>query len=210
MKVKVFTDYACPFCYIGYRLAEKVSDELDIEMEYYFSEIHPEVPSGGCVTSDIVRGNIDEFNKHIAKLAEGYGIKPKLSSKISNSKKAIILRGYVLDKHPNKIKEFDEKMYNTYLVENLDIGNEDVLANVLSSVGIEESISVALNNTMANIKFELDRSATKENYVDSIPTFVVDGRRLIGAVALEELVAFIQKVWKSQKLSKNVIDKMYN
>ena len=193
MKIKVFTDYACPFCYIGYKLAEKVTKELGIEAEYYFSEIHPEVSAGGCLTSDIVHGNLERFNEHIAKLAEPYGIFPQLGDRISNSKKAIILRGYILDKHLTKIKDFDEAMYKAYLVDNLDIGNENVLYNILLSIGIEEDISIALNNTMANIKFEMDRSATKENYVDSIPTFVVDSRRLVGAVTPEELTAFIQK-----------------
>ena len=194
MKVKVFTDYACPFCYIGYRLSDKVSKELDIEMEYYFSEIHPEVPAGGCPTGDIVRGDLDKINNHIAKLAKEYDIKPKLGDYISNSRKSIILRGYVLDKYPDKVKSFDEAIYKTYLVDNLDIGNEKVLEEVLASIGINEDLPIALNNTMANIKFELDRDYAKENYVDSIPTFVVDGRRLVGAVSSEELIAFIKKV----------------
>lgn len=193
MKVKVFTDYACPFCYIGYRLVESVTADLGIEAEYYFSEIHPEVPESGCNTGDIVKGDIDRFNSHIASLAEAYNIKPRLGSNISNSRKSIILRGYIIDKHPDKIKDFDEAVYKAYLVDNFDIGDKTVLLNILEGLGIEESIDIALNNTMANIKFEIDRSAAKENYVDSIPTFVVDGRRLVGAVTPEELKAFIQK-----------------
>ena len=193
MNIKVFTDYACPFCYIGYKLTERVTKELGIEAEYYFSEIHPEVSVGGCPTGDIVHGNLERFNEHIAKLATPYGIFPQLGDKISNSKKAIILRGYVLDKHLSKIKDFDEAVYKAYLVDNLDIGDEKILYNILLSIGIEEEITVALSNTMANIKFEMDRSSAKENYVDSIPTFVIDGRRLVGAVTPEELKAFIQK-----------------
>ena len=194
MKIKVFTDYACPFCYIGYKLVEKVTKELGVEAEYFFSEIHPEVSVEGCPTSDIVHGNLERFNEHIAKLAEPYNIFPQLGDKISNSKKAIVLRGYVLDKHITKIKDFDEAVYKAYLVDNLDIGDENVLYNILLSIGIEEDISIALKNTMANIKFEMDRSVAKEHYVDSIPTFVVDGRRLVGAVSPDELIKFIEKV----------------
>lgn len=194
MKIKVFTDYACPFCYIGYKLVEKVTKELGVEAEYFFSEIHPEVSVEGCPTSDIVHGNLERFNEHIAKLAEPYDIFPQLGDKISNSKKAIVLRGYVLDKHITKIKDFDEAVYKAYLVDNLDIGDENVLYNILLSIGIEEDISIALKNTMANIKFEMDRSVAKEHYVDSIPTFVVDGRRLVGAVSPDELIKFIEKV----------------
>jgi predicted DsbA family dithiol-disulfide isomerase len=196
MKLKVFTDYACPFCYIGYRLAEKVASELNIEVEYYFSEIHPEVPESGCATSDIVKGELTGFNSHIARLAEPYGIKPQLGGKISNSKKAIILRGFVNDKYPEIVGEFDEAVYKAYLIDNLDIGDNNVLVTIMNSVGITENVDIALNNTMANIKFELDRSTAKENYVDSIPTFVVDGKRLEGAVSPSELREFIVKSLK--------------
>ena len=194
MKLKVFTDYACPFCYIGYKLVEKVAKELDIEVEYYFSEIHPEVPAEGCVTGDIVKGELSKFNNHIARLAAPYDIKPQLGNRISNSKKAIILRGFMNEKFPELISEFDEAIYKAYLVDNLDIGNKKVLSSIMNSVGVSENIDIALANTMANIKFELDRSVSKENYVDSIPTFVVDGRRLVGAVSPDELTDFIQKV----------------
>ena len=194
MSVKVFTDYACPFCYIGYKLVEKVASELNLDIEYYFSEIHPEVPADGCPTGNIVRGDLARFNEHIAKLAKPYNIHPQLGNRISNSKKAIILRGFILDKYPDKIKEFDEHVYNAYLVDNLDIGNEEVLTKILNDICVDESVSLALNNTMANIKFEMDRSLNKENYVDSIPTFVVDGRRLVGAVTPDELKAFINNV----------------
>ncbi len=194
MKLKVFTDYACPFCYIGYKLVEKVAKELDIEVEYYFSEIHPEVPEEGCVTGNIVKGELSRFNDHIAKLADPYGIKPQLGNRISNSKKAIILRGFMNEKFPELISEFDEAIYKAYLVDNLDIGDKKVLSSIMNSVGVSENIDIALANTMANIKFELDRSVSKENYVDSIPTFVVDGRRLVGAVSPDELTDFMQKV----------------
>lgn len=194
MKLKVFTDYACPFCYIGYKLVQEVADQMGIDVEYCFSEIHPEVPACGCATEDIVRGDLTKFNKHIAQLAEPFGIYPQLGKKISNSKKAIILRGYILDKHPQKIGDFDEAMYRAYLVDNLDIGDDQVLGGILTEVGIDEAIHVALGNTMANIRFELDRSTTKENYIDSIPTFMVGGRKLVGAVSQDELKAFVENV----------------
>ena len=194
MKLKVFTDYACPFCYIGYKLVQKVAAEMDIDIEYFFSEIHPEVPEGGCATGDIVKGELTGFNDHIARLAESYGIKPQLGEKISNSKKAIVLRGYVLDRYPDFIDKFDEAIYSAYLVDNLDIGDKHVLSTILNNVGIDEDIDIALNNTMANIKFELDRAVAKENYVDSIPTFVLEDRRLVGAVLPEELKSFINNV----------------
>ena len=194
MKVTVFTDYACPFCYIGYKLVEKVASEMEVEIEYCFSEIHPEVPKEGCKTEDIVKGDLTKFNEHINKLAEPYGIFPRLGSRISNSKKAIILRGYILDRHSHKIVDFDEAIYKAYLTDNLDIGDNNTLEKILKEIGIDEKIDAALGNTMANIKFEMDRSTTRANYVDSIPTFIIDNRRLVGAVSPEELKAFIKNV----------------
>lgn len=194
MKLTVFTDYACPFCYIGYELVKSVEKVTDIDVEYCFMEIHPEVPKEGTPTENIIKGTLDGFNNYIAKLAAPYGIKPQLGKRISNSRKAIILRGFIVDKHPEKIEEFDKLVYKTYLIDNLDIGADDVLTDVLKQLKIDSTIEIALNNTMANIKFEMDRSASKENYVDMIPAFVVNGKKLVGAVSPGELVAFIENM----------------
>ena len=49
----VFSDYICPFCFIGARLAERLADELPIRPVWKGFEIHPETPPEGSGISVI-------------------------------------------------------------------------------------------------------------------------------------------------------------
>ncbi|WP_312085372.1 DsbA family protein, partial [Exiguobacterium sp.] len=47
MKVEVWSDYACPFCYIGKRRLEQAiaNEKLDVEVEFKSFELDPDAPA---------------------------------------------------------------------------------------------------------------------------------------------------------------------
>ena len=47
MKVTVYYDYICPFCYLGSKRILELSKEFDLDMEWVGIEIHPEFPPEG-------------------------------------------------------------------------------------------------------------------------------------------------------------------
>ena len=40
IKIKMYSDYICPFCYLGEAIIEKLKSRFDIEMEHIGIEIH--------------------------------------------------------------------------------------------------------------------------------------------------------------------------
>ena len=46
-KVTIYSDYICPFCYIGKDRADRLQQEFDVEIEWKGFEIHPETPEEG-------------------------------------------------------------------------------------------------------------------------------------------------------------------
>jgi predicted DsbA family dithiol-disulfide isomerase len=51
MKLTVFYDYTCPFCYITSKNLETLSSEFDLDIEWKGIEIHPEYPGEGQKSS---------------------------------------------------------------------------------------------------------------------------------------------------------------
>ncbi|MGI9303925.1 MAG: DsbA family oxidoreductase, partial [Gammaproteobacteria bacterium] len=47
LDVKVFSDYICPFCYIGSERLFRLSDEFDLLVDWLYFEIHPDTPTEG-------------------------------------------------------------------------------------------------------------------------------------------------------------------
>ena len=42
--ITIFTDYACPFCYIAYRQCRRIEAVTGCTFEEIFKEIHPDLP----------------------------------------------------------------------------------------------------------------------------------------------------------------------
>ena len=47
LKVTVFSDYICPFCYVGDARLDKLRDGYELDVEWCFFEIHPDNPAEG-------------------------------------------------------------------------------------------------------------------------------------------------------------------
>src|SRR5690606_20167317 len=58
MKVEIWSDIACPFCYIGKRNYEKALESFpnasDIELEWYSFQLDPTIPKEGNEGIDMV------------------------------------------------------------------------------------------------------------------------------------------------------------
>ena len=48
MNIKIFSDFACPFCYIGFSIAERLKEEHpEIVIEWLPYELDPDLPIEG-------------------------------------------------------------------------------------------------------------------------------------------------------------------
>lgn len=197
IEVKVFTDFACPFCYIGHKMLEKIREELkdteEIKITPYFMEIHPEAEDEGWETSRIKTAQQYEvINRSLEILGSPYGIEPQLGEHIANSRKSIILRAFISMEYPDKLAAYDDAVFDTYTVQMKNIGNESILQEILNQVGINAGVEEGLRHTSANIKYELDRAEAMANYIMETPTFIIGGERVSGAVEEETLIEMIK------------------
>ena len=49
----VFTDYICPFCYVGDVRLDRLREHFDLKINWCFVEIHPETPVEGMPVSSL-------------------------------------------------------------------------------------------------------------------------------------------------------------
>ena len=53
LKVTVFSDYICPFCYVGHHRLMRLRDSYDLKINWCFIEIHPENSAAGEPVADL-------------------------------------------------------------------------------------------------------------------------------------------------------------
>src|SRR5258706_16107509 len=48
LKIVMFSDFVCPFCYIGFDVIQKLKPEFNLQIEWRGFQIHPEWPADGA------------------------------------------------------------------------------------------------------------------------------------------------------------------
>jgi predicted DsbA family dithiol-disulfide isomerase len=95
----VFTDYICPFCYVGDVRLDRLRDDYDLRINWCFLEIHPETPSEGMDSSCL--GYTDprwqQMMENLSRLAEEEGITFRPQTFTTNSQEQLARESGVSD-----------------------------------------------------------------------------------------------------------------
>src|SRR5260370_12577438 len=78
LKIVMFSDYICPFCYIGFETVRRLKPEFNFELEWRGFQIHPDWPAEG-IPADKARGLSDPDSRRplwerISAIAEAVGL----------------------------------------------------------------------------------------------------------------------------------------
>lgn len=191
MRIDIWSDFACPFCYIGKRNLEKALEELntseEVEIVFHSFQLDP---------------NAERENQSntVSSLAEKYGISKeeaqKMIDRIVNMAKDVglnynydkIIGTNTLDAHKlvhyakeeNKDEEIIERLFKAYFIEGLDIGDTQVLGKLGEEVGLNrEKALEALNSDEYKLKVDEDRYLSQQLGISSVPFFVINNKTAI-------------------------------
>ena len=191
LKVDVWSDIACPWCYIGKRRLEagiaayRAQDgALPVEVEYHSFELAPDTPvdfDGNEVdflvrhkrlTADQVRSMIDRVTRIAADEGLAYDYD---ALRHTNTVKAHQLLHYANDRGLQV--EAKERLLRAYFVEGRHIGRADDLADLAVEIGLDRDDvlrSLAEDEYLAAVR--ADQRAAVELGIQAVPFFVIDGR----------------------------------
>src|SRR3990172_6056027 len=93
LEVVVFSDYICPFCYIGDRRLARLTERFDLKVDHRYLEIHPDTPSEGMPLSELGYAP-DQWSRmmaHLSRMAEEENIPLAEREFTTNSHRALLL-----------------------------------------------------------------------------------------------------------------------
>jgi len=189
IKIKMYSDYICPFCYLGEAIIEKLKNKFDIEMEHIGIEIHPETPDEGINLKGRISGT-EEMYEHLRSRGKEYGLNFCDIRLLSNSRKALIVGEY------GKNAEFTHEVFKAYFERCLDIGKEAVLFEIAQKVGLtKKDVEDCLKNLLYRNSFANNCAEARKYDIWSVPTFIInDKHRITGAQAEETFVELFEQV----------------
>lgn len=199
MKIEVWSDFVCPFCYIGKR-------ELEIALRSYEKRDEVEVVFKSFELSPNASvkyvGNIHEIiaskygisvaqatasNNRIVERAKSIGLNYNFDAiKPVNTFDAHRLVHYA--NTMGQMNAMSELIFKAYFVESQDLSNHDVLAELASQVGLhkETVLQVLASDQFAEAVREDERVARERN-ISSVPHFIMDGQYVVSGAQSSEV-----------------------
>jgi predicted DsbA family dithiol-disulfide isomerase len=195
--IKMYADFQCPFCYIGKRIFNGIKDEYDVELTFKGFEIHCDVPQEG-IAIDEYFGSIQDMKKQVKDYGIQYGVDIADLNTVVNSNKSLRIAEYA--KEVGKGDEYNDAMYKAMFVDALNIGLDDVLKEISSSVGItaDEVDKVLLDHKYKNALLD-NHHYCAVNEIKSVPTFIINDKvRITGAQPPEVFREVFEKLEKGE------------
>lgn len=75
-RIVAYSDYVCPWCYIGFRRIEQLQREFDVDVEWRPFGLHPETPRSGAQLEGRLgnEARIRAYERNILGIARESGI----------------------------------------------------------------------------------------------------------------------------------------
>ena len=217
MKIEIWSDYACPFCYIGEVRLKKALQQIpaQIEVEFKSFELDPTAPREVVSSTqdrfaekyglslDDARARIEAISE--AGRAEGLDFK-YLTTRYTNTFDALRLTKFA---HVRGHDEIIEKLFDAYFTKNLELSNVDVLKKISAECGLdvaEVEKFLASDEFAAEVR---DDEQTAAAYgIHGVPYFVINGKYAIsGAQPTEIITATLRKIL-AEELDEKFFDGM--
>ena len=169
MKVTVYYDYICPFCYLGTKRILELAKEFDLSIEWKGIEIHPEFPPEGKKRSKTIKSK--SFAKTIYTMAKEDDIVIKLPGYSTNSRLALEASEFAKTK--DKFLNYHIGIYEAYLVEGSNIGDKAIVLKVAEHAGIDrDELEECLNKRYLFDSIEKNKKQSEDSLILGVPTFM--------------------------------------
>ena len=206
MRVDIWSDVVCPFCYIGKKRLEKAAQQAGIELEIHWHsyELDPDAPEKHAIsnTERLAEkygrslSDMQEMQQRIAEMAAEEGIEFNWQQAISgntfNAHRIIHLAQSKGLGH-----QAQEAFFYSYMTQGLPIGERETVEDVAARIGLDAAeVEYVLDTDLFADFVRHDEQIAKEQLkVNGVPFFVFDQRvALSGAQPLEVFTEVLSKV----------------
>ena len=210
MKIEIWSDVVCPFCYMGKRKFEialaQFKHKDEVEVLWHSFQLSPEFKRNGGDIHDYLaekygrtREWAKEMNANVAAAAKDVGLHYDFDRVIpTNTFNAHRLIHLAKD-HDHQGKA-EERLFSAYFTEGKDLGDIETLVELGTEIGLErEVVRKTLSQSDYSDAVEGDRNEAEELGIHAVPFFVFNRRYAIsGAQPSHLFLETLNQIWEEE------------
>ncbi|WP_345951683.1 DsbA family oxidoreductase [Mucilaginibacter sp. PAMB04274] len=213
MKVQIWSDVMCPFCYIGKRHFEEALSAFEhndvVEVEWKSFQLNPALKTNPDISvyqslADSKGWNLDyakQLSNQVTEMAEQAGLQYNFDrAVVANSFNAHRL-SHLAKKH-GLGDALEERLFKAYFTDGLNIDDKEALVNISTEIGLkaEEVTAVVDSNVYADEVYQDIHEAETLN-IRGVPFFVINNRYAVsGAQATEVFLNTMKTAYSEWQL----------
>ena len=212
MKVEIWSDIVCPFCYIGKRKFEQALQQFDgkenVIIEWRSFQLDPamEYVAGQSVHEYLGRrkggttADGKQMNDNMAAIAKEVGLEYDFENAIINNT-LDAHRLLHLSKKAGLQNEMKERLFAAYYTQGKNIGDLETLIELGTEVGLDATeIRTTLESNLYANEVEQDQMVAQQIGATGVPFFVFDNKYAVsGAQPTEVFKQVLDKIKEEQK-----------
>ena len=209
MRVDIWSDVVCPFCYIGKKRLEAVAEEAGVELEVHWHsyQLDAEAPARQSISNSErlaqkygrTVAEVEEMQRNIAEMAKVEGI--EFNWQQANSGNTFDAHRLIhLAQSKGLGNEAKEALFYSYMTQGLAIGERETLEDVAARIGLNPVEVDDLLDSKEYADFvEFDQEVARDQLkVTGVPFFVFDQR--IALAGAQPRDVFLKVLEKAQQI----------
>ncbi|QKJ28820.1 DsbA family oxidoreductase [Mucilaginibacter mali] len=209
MKVEIWSDVMCPFCYIGKRRFEQALAQFahagEVEVTWKSFQLNPGLVTAPSISihqylADAKGWQLDyakQLNQQVTDMAQAVGLNYQLDNAVvANSFNAHRLSHLATAKGLGDAAE--EALFNAYFTQGKNIDDTDTLVALGTSIGLDaEDVRQALNTNAYADEVRRDIDEARQLGISGVPFFVLNDKYAVsGAQAVGVFSGALEKAWE--------------
>lgn len=212
MKVEVWSDIVCPFCYMGKRRFETALEQFpykdNVEVEWKSFLLNPDVKTDTSISVHDYLARLKgwsaekarEVNRQVTEAAGETGLEYNMDKAVvANTLKAHSFLQFA--KENGKQNEAEEKLFRAYFTEGRNVDDTSTLVEIGSEIGLNTAgLQEALEKGTYMDGVRKDLYEAHQFDIHSVPFFLFDEKiGVIGAQPAEYFLEVLEKVFNRWK-----------
>lgn len=191
VRVEIWSDVVCPWCYVGTRRFEEAVAHLrdegggDVEVVHRAFELDPTVPPGGTDLAGYLGrrfgggGRLGAIRERLGRAGRDLGIEFRWEGmRRVNTFDAHRLGAWALDTAGPAVQgALHQRLFRAYFTDGLDTADHAVLGRLAADAGLDADLAgeVLATGAYAGTVRAEEREAAERD-IHAVPTFVIEGR----------------------------------
>lgn len=220
MKIEIWSDVVCPFCYIGKRHLEialrdaQLIDQVEVEWKSFQLDPNADAYVGQHLhdylaeSKGMSREQAAELSAQVAERGAAVGIDFNFDQAIvANTRLAHHLLHLAKKEGEGNAYVMKERLFKAYFTEGMNLNEKSTLLSLGKEMGLEERTMLSyLDSAEADEAFHSDLSVARQFGIRGVPFFVFNRKYAVsGAQPVQSFIDVLRKVAEEENAAPEII-----